>query len=89
MENASLNTVFDQGTNYTGTVTTTCVRGTATTTRVTYTCTSVYNTSAPFATPDVVNTVNFNIGDTIQVYQNEASLQAGIKKTNIGSFVIQ
>jgi hypothetical protein len=89
MENASLNEVFNQGTNYTGTLTTTCVRGTATTTSVSYTCTSVYNTSAPFATPDVVRTVNFNIGDTIQVYQNEPSLQAGTKKTSIGSFVVQ
>ncbi len=89
MDNASLNEVFNQGTNYTGTLTTTCARGTATTIDVTYTCTSVYNTSAPFSIPDTVKTIRLNLGDTIQVYQNEISLQGGTKKTNIGSFVVQ
>ena len=89
MDNASLNEVFNQGTNYTGTLTTTCVRGTATTIRASYTCTSVYNTSSPIASPDVVKTINLNLGETIQVYQNEYSLQGGTKKTSVGSFVVQ
>ena len=89
MDNASLNEVFNRGTNYTGSLTTTCVRGTATTIRATYTCTSVYNTSSPLASPDIVKTISLNLGETIQVFQNEYSLQAGTKKTGVGSFVVQ
>ncbi len=90
VDNSAGNNVFNAGTNYSGTIVTTCVRGTPTTIVVPYTCTTTYGqTSAPFNAPDNVQTVRFTIGETYTVRQEERVLLGATQSTTVGSFVMQ
>lgn len=89
IDNASLNTVLNTGTNYSGTITTTCVKGTVSATTVQYACTTVHNTSAPFNIPNSANNVTLNIGETNKVYQAELTLSNGATRTQVGTITAQ
>jgi len=89
MDNSIGNSVLSNGTNYTGSLTATCVQGTVTATTTQFACTVHYNTSSPIGDPaDAISTITLNRGQSYRVFQEQLVLTSSNVVTEVGTITI-